>query len=139
MLKEFKNVEEIKKEAITFFPGQRVITGLYNYSEIQWVDRLIENPQFVTGLSEWQIGEDFIRELEGTYNANNSTLTFVDGGCLYVIPRMLNAEDVVAEKFRQVNFFVPLSNGEKPISYERYRWKALQEAQDFAREQLRKA
>lgn len=134
MLKNFMNIEEIKKEAITFFPGQKIMTGLYNYSVIQWLDRLIENPQFVIGLSEWSLGEDFIQDFEGAYNTNNSTLAFVDDGRIYVIPRMLNAEELVAEKYRKVNFFVPLSNGEKPISYERYKWKALQEAQDFARE-----
>ena len=137
MLKNFKNIDEIKKEAIVFYPGQQLVTGIYNNSDIQWVDRLINDPRFE--FSKWTIEEDFIRDLEGTYNANNSTLAFVDEGRLYVIPRMLNAEEVVAKKFRQVNFFVPLSNGEKPISYERYRWRHLQEVQDFAREQRRKA
>ena len=108
----FENIDELKREAISFRRNYPV-----RYS-------------FFGEVTEWAPDKEFLDKWQHCYSTNNGTLAYVDGDTVYVIPTMSNVRELVKygdadiEKFHRMssvsenNFFVPLSNGETLENYE---------------------
>ena len=119
----FENIEELKKEAISFkrnYPVRYLCSGK---------------------VCEWAPDKEFLEKWQHCYSSNNGTLAYVEGDTVYVIPSMSNAKELVKysdndmEKFNKMssfenNFFVPLSNGETLENYElQAHWEFLRAVQ----------
>ena len=122
----FRDLDEVKKEAIAFKQGYPV----YFYTPGQ------EFPE------RYSPDADFLQKWQRCYSVNNGVIAYVDGDTVYVIPSMANALDIVKysgndyDRFQRMshvtdnNFFVPLSNGEYPENFGlREHWNFLRTLQ----------
>ncbi len=123
MLKNVKNIEELKATAIKVRNKEKII--------VFW-------PQFNKHQEQTYTLDDDCLVGERTYNTNRSVIAFYDESILYVIPYFCEAIDILeAEEFQRSDMFVPFSNREYPIEYKEQWEMMIREAKELLEETYR--
>lgn len=124
MLKNVKNLEDLKAEAIKIKNNER---------------RIVLWPQFNRHqVQEYALTTDYFIS-ERTYNINNAVIAFYEQEILYVIPFFSDGMAILeSEGFKRSDMFVPFSNHEYPV-VEQVHWnKMIEESKELLIEGYRK-
>lgn len=103
-----KNMKELKEMAVRVYTGMTVVFPQFKSEDTLNIQGIV--PKFT-----------------GRYAVNNSTVSFVEGNEMYVIPYTREVMNVLANaNFHQDYFYVPFSNWDYPKA-DSYKWFALLE------------
>lgn len=110
MLKNVKNLEELKAEAIKIKNKERRIVFWPQFNRHKVETYSLTDEYFI---SEW------------TYNTNNAVIAFYEQEILYVIPFFSEGMAILeTEGFKRTDMYVPFSNHEYPV-VEQAHWKRM--------------